>query len=71
MVSKLRDEKAGMDFDKKYLDQMVDVNDKAINKAKSLVDNSQDASLKSYVEKIMRDDQTHMDKAKKLKEMVK
>lgn len=68
MLTKLREEKKGADFDKKYLDDMADVNDKAISKGKKLLDNTKDAELKTYVEKIIRDDEEHMNKAKGLKE---
>lgn len=71
MMTKLKGEKKGSDFDKKYLDDMADVNDKAISKGKGLVDNTTDAGLKTYVQKIISDDQEHMDKAKKLKDMIK
>ncbi|MBC7568303.1 MAG: DUF4142 domain-containing protein [Spirosoma sp.] len=71
MVNKLRDEKAGMDFDKKYLDNMADVNDKAMNKAKNLIDNTTEPALKEFAQKIVTDDQQHMDKAKMLKDALK
>lgn len=68
MLTKLRDEKAGKDFDKKYLDDMADVNDKAISKAKGLVSNTDKPALKNFAQNLIADDQQHMDKAKKLKE---
>lgn len=71
MVTKLRDEKAGMDFDKKYLDNMADVNDKAMSKAKNLIDNTTEPALKEFAQKIVTDDQQHMDKAKMLKDALK
>ena len=71
MLTKLRDEKAGADFDKKYLDNMADVNDKAISKAKNLIDNTTQPGLKDFVQKIITDDQQHMDKAKMLKDAIK
>ena len=71
MMTKLRDEKKGTDFDKKYLDNMADVNDKAISKAKNLIDNTTQPGLKDFVQKIMTDDQQHMDKAKMLKDALK
>ena len=71
MLTKLRDEKAGADFDKKYLDDMADINDKAISKAKSLVSNTDRPALKNFAQRIIADDQEHMDKAKKLKDAIK
>lgn len=71
MVNKLRDEKAGMDFDKKYLENMADVNDKAISKAKNMADNTNEPNLKQFAQKIVTDDQQHMDKAKMLKDALK
>ena len=71
MLTKLRDEKAGMDFDKKYLDNMADVNDKAMSKAKNLIDNTNVPALKEFAQKIVTDDQQHMDKAKMLKDALK
>ncbi len=71
MLTKLQAEKVGADFDKKYLDDMADVNDKAISKAKDALKNSQDPALKTYVQKIMDDDQKHMDEAKQLKAAMK
>lgn len=71
MLTKLRDEKKGTDFDKKYLDDMADVNDKAISKAKNLIDNTTQPGLKDFVQKLMTDDQQHMDKAKMLKDALK
>lgn len=68
MLTKLRDEKAGKDFDKKYLDDMADVNDKAIGKAKNLISNTDKPALKNFAQNLIADDQQHMDKAKKLKD---
>ena len=71
MMTKLKAEKKGADFDKEYLDDMADVNDKAISKGKGLIDNTKDTELKTYVQKIISDDQEHMAKAKKLKDMIR
>lgn len=71
MMTKLRDEKAGSDFDKKYLDDMADINDKALSKARSLISNTDKPALKNFAQKIMADDQEHMDNAKKLKDGIK
>ena len=71
LLTKLQGKKAGADFDKQYLDDMVDVNDKALSKEKDLLKNSQDPALKTYVQKIIDDDQKHMDEAKQLKTAMK
>ncbi len=71
LTVKLQAEKAGADFDKKYLDDMADVNDKALSKGKDLLKNSQDPALKTYVQKIIDDDQKHLDEAKQLKTALK
>lgn len=71
LLTKLQGTKAGADFDKKYLGDMADVNDKALSKAKDLLKNSQDPALKTYVQKIIDDDQKHMDEAKQLQTAMK
>ena len=71
MLTKLRGEKVGTDFDKKYLDDMADINDKAISKAKSLNENTTQQELRTFVQKIIMDDQAHLDKAKAIKGMMK
>ena len=71
LLASLNQEQAGTAFDKKYLDDMVDVNDKAIGKAKDLVDKTSNQELKDFVQKIMRDDDGHLNEAKKLKDSIK
>lgn len=71
MLADMGKEKAGADFDKKYLDDMADVNDKAISKAKDLVSNTNKQELKDFVQKVMRDDDGHLNEAKKLRDAVK
>ena len=67
-VADLDKEKAGEAFDKKYLDQMAEVNDKAVSRAKKLIESSKDAALKTYVQQVMADDEQHKAKAKQLKD---
>jgi putative membrane protein len=71
MLTRLRDEKVGTDFDKKFLDNMADINDKAISKAKKLNENTTQQELRTFVQKIIMDDQAHLDKAKAIKGMIK
>ena len=71
LLTKLQGKKAGTDFDQQYLDDMADVNDKALSKGKDLLKNSQDPALKTYVQKIIGDDQKHLDEAKQLRTAMK
>ncbi len=68
MLADLSDEKAGKDFDKKYLDQMEDVNDKAISKAKGVENNTKDQAMRTFIAKILSDDEKHKAEAKTLKD---
>ena len=70
MVMKLK-QKNGTDFEKQYLDNMADINDKAISKAKDLADNSDKTELKEFATKTEGDDTHHRDMAKQLKDQVK
>ncbi|GAB3642339.1 DUF4142 domain-containing protein [Spirosoma arcticum] len=65
-VNRLRDEKAGSDFDKAYLRYMVDINDQAISKTKKLVDNADSPTVKSLALTISADDEKQMNDADKL-----
>jgi putative membrane protein len=65
-VNRLRDEKAGPNFDKAYLRYMVDINDQAISKAKKLVDNADSPAVKNLALTISADDEKQMNDADKL-----
>ena len=71
MLTTLGKEKSGNDFDKKYLNDMADINDKALDKAKGLVANTSKPELAQFVEKLRADDQKHLDEAKKLSDAIK
>lgn len=71
MLTTLGKEKSGVDFDRKYLDDMTDVNDKAIGKAKDLIGKTDKPELKTFIQKIMGDDQKHLAEGKALKDAVK
>ena len=71
MLNSLNKETQTMDFEKKYLDDMVDINDKAISKQKDLIDKTTNTDLKAYAQKIMDDDQKHMAEAKTLRSTMK
>ena len=71
MLTSLNKEAKPMDFEKKYLDNMVDINDKAIGKEKDLMGKTTNADLKAYAQKMMDDDQKHMTEAKTLRSTMK
>lgn len=66
MLTKLSDEPNGADFDKRYAQYMVDVNDMALGKVKSLVRNTNSPELKTIVQQINLADEKHMNDAKRL-----
>jgi putative membrane protein len=70
MLDKLASMKSDRDFDKKYVDDMKDINDKAIDKGKGVLNNSEDNELHSYVDKIIADDREHADQASHLKDII-
>lgn len=67
MLNNLNKESKPMDFEKKYLDDMTDINDKAISKEKDLIGKTTNTDLKAYAQKMMDDDQKHMTEAKTLR----
>ena len=71
MLTSLNKETQTMDFEKKYLDNMVDINDKAIGKEKDLMAKTTNTDLKAYAQKMMDDDQKHMTEAKTLRSTMK
>ena len=70
MVMKLKQQN-GAEFDKQYLDNMADINDKAVSKTKDLADNTDKMDLKEFATKTEGDDTHHRDMAKQLKDQVK
>ena len=71
MLNTLNKESKPMDFEKKYLDDMSDINDKAIGKEKDLIGKTTNTDLKAYAQKMMDDDQKHMTEAKTLRSTMK
>lgn len=65
-VEDLRDEKAGTDFDKKYLSEMQAVNEKAIGVADDLQNDGHGDAVKKFAAKIKADDTEHKDRAEQL-----
>ena len=70
MLAALIDQKVGKDFDKRYLDQMQDITDKAISKAKGVVNNTEDIALKNFINKIRAADEQHKSKAEELENVL-
>jgi putative membrane protein len=71
MLTSLGKETKPTDFEKKYLDDMVDVNEKAISKQKDLIEKTTNDDLKQYAQKMMGDDQKHLAEAKALRSSLK
>jgi len=71
MLNTLNKESKPMDFEKKYLDDMTDINDKAIGKEKDLIGKTTNTDLKNYAQKMLDDDQKHMTEAKTLRGTMK
>lgn len=71
MLNSLNKETKTMDFEKKYLDDMVDINEKAISKQKDLIEKTTNTDLKAYAQKMMDDDQKHLAEAKTLRSTMK
>lgn len=69
-LADLVDEKTGKDFDKKYIQQLQTINDKAIGDAKGIRDNTESNAMKAFINKILADDQTHKEKADKLEKQL-
>ncbi len=65
-VNKLREEKAGSDFDKAYLRSIVDINDQAIGKTKNLIKNADSPAVKNLALTISADEEKQMKEAQKL-----
>lgn len=64
-------EKTGYDFDRAFMDDMVDGHEKAINKFEKAADDCQDPEIKAWAAKMLPDLRAHLDAAKMLKEKVK
>ncbi|MBF6608282.1 MAG: DUF4142 domain-containing protein [Flavobacterium sp.] len=64
-------DKTGADFDKKYLDIMVDKHEKAVNEYEEYIRESQDAEIKSWAEKNLATLRGHLDHTKQLHEKLK
>ena len=65
-IEDLRDEKAGTNFDKKYLSEMQAVNKKAIGVADDLQNDGPGDAVKKFATKIKADDTEHRSQAEAL-----
>jgi putative membrane protein len=63
--------KTGKDFDKAYMEEMVDDHKKDINEFEDASKNAKDPEVKAYAEKTLPTLKTHLDMAQKTDSMVK
>ena len=71
LLKNLKGVKKGFEFDRKYLEYMAEANNKGITKAGSLINETTDAELKTFSQKILRDDQAHFNKTEDLRKTLK
>ena len=64
-------DKTGYDFDRAFMDKMVDGHEKAVKKFEEASADCEDADIKAYASKMLPDLRAHLDEAKMLKEKVK
>lgn len=72
-ISEYKDlnDKTGADFDKKYLDIMVDNHEKEIKRYEKYIDNSKDPEIKTWAGTTLTELRAHLDHTKELKEKYK
>ena len=63
-------EKSGKEFDQKYVEMMVDLHEKDIEKFEDMRDNIQNQELKNWVESTLPVLRMHLEEAKQLKEQI-
>ncbi len=63
--------KSGKDFDKSYMDMMVDGHQNAIDAFEKTSNNTKDADVKAWVDKILPTLRVHLDSAKAIKSALK
>ena len=63
--------KSGKDFDKSYMDMMVDGHQKTIDAFEKTSSNTKDADVKAWVDKILPTLRVHLDSAKAIKSALK
>jgi putative membrane protein len=63
--------KTGADFDKSYMDEMVDDHDKDVDKFKKQAENGTDPEIKAFATKTLEVLLVHQDSAKQIKDALK
>ena len=64
-------DKTGYDFDRAFIDKMIDGHEKAINKFEKAADDCEDADIKAWAASLLPDLNAHLAEAKVLKEKIK
>lgn len=64
-------DKSGADFDKAYIDKMIDGHEKAIEKMEKASEKAADADIRTWAANMLPTLRTHLDKAKAIKETLK
>jgi putative membrane protein len=64
-------EERGADFDRKFMDQMVDDHEKSVEKFKKQAEDGKDPELKAYATKILPVLIAHQDSARKIKDALR
>ena len=64
-------DKTGYDFDREFMDKMVDGHETAIKKFQDAAENSEDAEIKAWAGKMLPNLAAHLEEAKLRKEKVK
>ncbi len=70
-VKDLNDEKPGMDFDKKYVDMMVDGHEKTIDKMEKASEKAKEEDVRMWAANMLPTLRKHLDHAKSLQEKLK
>ena len=64
-------DKSGYDFDRAFMNEMVDGHEKAVNKFEKAADNCEDTDIKAWASNSLPDLRAHLESAKMLKDKVK
>lgn len=70
-VKDLNDEKPGMDFDKKYVDMMVDGHEKTIDKMEKASESAKEEDVRMWAANMLPTLRKHLEHAKSLQEKLK
>lgn len=70
-VKDLNDEKPGMDFDKKYVDMMVDGHEKTIDKMEKASEKAKEEDVRMWAANMLPTLRKHLEHAKSLQEKLK